>query len=289
MVYNGTSYGYLYNVQGDVIGLVNGSGTKVVTYKYDAWGKLLSCTGSLYTTLGTVNPFRYRGYIYDRETGLYYLRSRYYNPNWCRFISADALIEGNLFAYCENDTVNKSDWYGYSPQKFHYVIDQERPQYVHNSELAYAIGERADVSKGYIGINLNTENDNITDLLSYGMPLNNICDRIAFAACEKYQNVLQEEFILRWECVSYEIQEHIIAYQFSIGERWMPNALALGYMISHSKGKEDVRRATENTDIRERDVVPGDFKSQSSLFDYKNGINLVYIGSARDPWREERK
>ena len=61
----------------------------MVSYTYDAWGKMISKTGTLATTLGTLQPFRYRGYIFDEETGLYYLRSRYYNPNLCRFINAD--------------------------------------------------------------------------------------------------------------------------------------------------------------------------------------------------------
>lgn len=61
----------------------------MVSYNCDAWGKMISKTGTLATTLGTLQPFRYRGCIFDEETGLYYLRSRYYNPNLCRFINAD--------------------------------------------------------------------------------------------------------------------------------------------------------------------------------------------------------
>lgn len=61
----------------------------MVSYSYDVWGKPISKTGTLANTLGKLNPFRYRGYIFDEETGLYYLRSRYYNPNLCRFINTD--------------------------------------------------------------------------------------------------------------------------------------------------------------------------------------------------------
>ena len=63
-------------MQGDVVGLLDNSGALVVEYKYDAWGKPIATTGSMAATLGTRNPFRYRGYIYDEETELYYLRSR---------------------------------------------------------------------------------------------------------------------------------------------------------------------------------------------------------------------
>ena len=81
----------------------------MIEYRYDAWGKPLETTGSLTTTLGYLNPFRYRGYVYDEETGLYYLRSRYYNPEWGRFLNSDLfigmqnrLLTHNLFAYGEN-------------------------------------------------------------------------------------------------------------------------------------------------------------------------------------------
>ena len=113
---NGTEYFYVKNAQGDVTGLVTTSGTRVVTYTYDAWGNPLTTTGSLAATLGAQNPLRYRGYVYDTGTGLYYLQSRYYNPGWGRFINADNqvsagsdLIGMNLFAYCENNPCNYAD------------------------------------------------------------------------------------------------------------------------------------------------------------------------------------
>jgi len=114
--YNGVSYGYVKNLQGDVIGIVNASGAFVVQYAYDAWGRLLSKTGGMASTLGTLNPFRYRGYVYAEETGLYYLRSRYYNPLWNRFVNSDALLNItsfvlglNIYAYCNNVPVSFVD------------------------------------------------------------------------------------------------------------------------------------------------------------------------------------
>ncbi len=94
----------------------NGSGNAVVEYTYDSWGKKLSCTGTLATSLGVLNPFRYRGHVYDEETGFYYLRSRYYDPETCRFISADVLLSTgqgvlghNCYAYCLNNAINMMD------------------------------------------------------------------------------------------------------------------------------------------------------------------------------------
>ena len=113
---NGTEYFYVKNAQGDVTGLVSTSGARVVTYTYDAWGNPLATTGTMASTLGSANPLRYRGYVYDTETGLYYLQSRYYNPGWGRFINADGyastgqgIIGNNMFAYCGNNPVIRHD------------------------------------------------------------------------------------------------------------------------------------------------------------------------------------
>ena len=93
----------------------------MVEYKYDAWGRPIAKTGSLASTLGTLNPFRYRGYVYDEETGLYYLCNRYYTPMVLRFINADPLIhidsivlQTNGFAYCCNNPIICQDPSGLS-------------------------------------------------------------------------------------------------------------------------------------------------------------------------------
>ena len=100
------------------------NGTQVVAYTYDAWGNPLTTTGTMAGTLGKLNPFRYRGYVYDTETGLYYLGSRYYNPETGRFINADNSISNsfesvhgyNLFAYCFNNPINMNDSSGSWPK-----------------------------------------------------------------------------------------------------------------------------------------------------------------------------
>jgi RHS repeat-associated protein len=115
VVYNGVPYAYVKSVQGDIVAILDENGNTVVSYGYDAWGALLWCTGELAETLGKVQPFRYRGYVFDEETGLYYLRSRYYNPGWGRFVNADCLIGAknniiqNCFAYCENAPTLQKD------------------------------------------------------------------------------------------------------------------------------------------------------------------------------------
>ena len=113
-------YYYIFNAQGDVIGILDSTGTKVVEYTYNAWGELLSITGTLADTIGQKNPLRYRGYYFDSETGFYYLQSRYYDPVVQRFLNADSLIDNrgiitqNLFQYCGNNPVNNVDTNGNS-------------------------------------------------------------------------------------------------------------------------------------------------------------------------------
>ena len=116
---NGTEYIYLKNLQGDVVSILDMNGQSVVDYTYDAWGKVTSISGSMADTIGNLNPMRYRSYYYDNESGYYYLQSRYYDSNTCRFINADesSMLEltkgeavgANLFAYCGNDPANNVD------------------------------------------------------------------------------------------------------------------------------------------------------------------------------------
>lgn len=118
--YGGNVYYYMYNPQGDVIGLFDDYLNVVVEYTYDSWGKVKT-TGTLKDTLGKANPFRYRGYYYDEETGFYYVSSRYYNPEIGRWISPEpnvyngefdegaGLIGYNVYAYCANNPVNNID------------------------------------------------------------------------------------------------------------------------------------------------------------------------------------
>jgi RHS repeat-associated protein len=120
MNYKGEDYFYVYNLQGDVVGLLDSSGQEVVSYQYDTWGNEVSITGTKASTVGEKNPYRYRGYRYDSETGLYYLNARYYNPEWGRMLNADSfggftgeLLSHNVYAYVQNNPVMYSDPTGY--------------------------------------------------------------------------------------------------------------------------------------------------------------------------------
>ncbi len=125
-----TNYYFEKNVQGDVIGVYQKEGdgnsaTHILAarYSYDPYGNPTSMTNGAGTavsqtsnTIAAINPFRYRGYRYDGDTGLYYLQSRYYDPVSCRFVNADKYastgqgITGcNMFVYCNGNPVNFID------------------------------------------------------------------------------------------------------------------------------------------------------------------------------------
>ena len=106
---------YVLNEQGDVTRLIHGNGDGYATYHYDAWGNITYATDNQFTR---DNPLRYRGYVYDTETQLYYCQSRYYDPALGRFLNADDIsllgadgtpLSYNLFAYCNNNPVMMTD------------------------------------------------------------------------------------------------------------------------------------------------------------------------------------
>lgn len=133
MTDGGTEYSYYYthNSRGDIVGIYNGAGELKAHYEYDAWGNVISITdnnGNAITNpnhIGNLNPFRYRGYYYDTESGFYYLMSRYYDPVTHRFINADGyfqsggnILDANMHSYCGNNPIMFADSTGlcYEPQ-----------------------------------------------------------------------------------------------------------------------------------------------------------------------------
>ena len=163
VVYNGTAYAYVKSLQGDIVAILDENGNTVVSYGYDAWGVPLWCTGELAETLGKVQPFRYRGYVFDEETGLYYLRSRYYGSEWCRFINSDSILTLNLFCYCNNQPINNADSNGMlTTSAFAFkCIDDSSSVYLSPSQRA----PEAVLTEGLHG--KNTGNIPVAYLLAY--------------------------------------------------------------------------------------------------------------------------
>ena len=113
--YNGKMFYYVKNLQGDIVKILDEDGQEKADYVYNAWGDIISQSDD---ELSSINPLRYRGYVYDEDTTMYYLQTRYYDPTTGRFINADGTafigssgtaIGDNIYTYCENDPVNRSD------------------------------------------------------------------------------------------------------------------------------------------------------------------------------------
>ena len=129
------TYYYITNLQGDVVALIDSSGSLAAEYTYNAWGAPLTMpyggagAGAVWPPIAELNPLRYRGYYYDAETGFYYLKNRYYDSKIGRFISADTtdiliasplgLTGKNFFPYCDNNPVMRADSGG---QFWHIVV-----------------------------------------------------------------------------------------------------------------------------------------------------------------------
>ena len=181
-----TEYFYVKNLQGDILKVITATGTEAATYTYDAWGRVLTSTGDI----ADVNPLRYRGYFYDTETGLYYLKSRYYDPEVGRFINPDAyastgqgILGANMFAYCGNDPINYFDSSGCIPQAV-------KDRFIHDKVLEYICNQDSTKSLQY------------TETCIY---LNGIDWRGGWGFCDLYNSVTGEVWELKkdsnsWRC-----------------------------------------------------------------------------------------
>lgn len=170
--FNGTDYFYVYNLQNDVIALLDANGAQVVEYMYNAWGNLLNKNGSLASTLGTLNPFRYRGYVYDEETGLYYVEKRFYNPAWCRFLSPDSisligvgenpLVNSNVFAYCSNNPLSRKDESG---EFWHQILLKVAV----GVAVQYASDVATNIARGKTGLDILKSTSSLGDYVAAGV------------------------------------------------------------------------------------------------------------------------
>ncbi len=116
IIYNGNAYYFLKNLQRDVIAITDNTGKTAATYKYDAWGECTIISDTTEEKIASINPYRYRTYYYDTDTGFYYLQSRYYDPKICRFINADDasfVVTINMYSYCANSPIINIDSMGY--------------------------------------------------------------------------------------------------------------------------------------------------------------------------------
>ena len=177
---NDQIYCFMENVQGDVIGLYDYYGKVCARYTYDPWGNIIGVQeldtvtfGEDNKKIGEVNPFRYRGYYYDMETGFYYLNSRYYDPQVKRFINADAYASTgqgfngtNMFCYCGNNPVGYADYNG---EKIMYIRGYNVNSYIWADNVARYGSIEA----------MNRLLANPDSFI--GRPLNNLCSAVGTA------------------------------------------------------------------------------------------------------------
>lgn len=120
---NSEKYLYIRDSLQNILGIANVNGQIVVKYKYDAWGTTSTKEDILSSGIGDLNPFRYKGYYYDKESKMYYCKTHYYIPLWGRWLNADStkylefkqLNRCNLFLYCYNNPINVCDEKGNLP------------------------------------------------------------------------------------------------------------------------------------------------------------------------------
>jgi RHS repeat-associated protein len=157
----GIEYYYLHNQQGDITKIVDKDGNIVVEYYYDIWGNITKETDITGIDLANKNPYRYRGYRYDNDIDMYYLNSRYYNPEVGRFINADGLLgemgdisSTNMFAYCANNPVMFIDSDGDCPILIWLIVA---------AYVAWGIQDICDIANGEISVEETESGINIVD------------------------------------------------------------------------------------------------------------------------------
>ena len=268
--YEGDTYYYVLNQQGDVIRIVNENGVTKAEYQYNAWGKILGTTGEL----AEVNPLRYRGYYYDTETGFYYLQSRYYDPAIGRFINADSkaatgqsFIGYNMFAYCRNNPTSRVDSKGTEDDDI-------------NAEMDRLLNEYATIDETGFTIDLESATAEWNSCISE-MGVKEAYEYMSDYLCQKYKEKYEKEFLFSNSCVAYEIEYHVDAYMSVKGNSGYSRNIttyfmSAKYLIDHCKV----------VNISTNDV--GNFK-QEKMFGYKNGIRECYKNTPDDPYREDRE
>ncbi len=305
--FNGTEYYYLRNAQGDIVKIIDSTGASKVEYTYDTWGKKVTTTGTLAGTLGLFQPFRYRGYVYDWETGFYYLQSRYYDPTTGRFISADVLLSTgqgvlghNCYAYCLGNPVGMSDQSGSCPffipgcpgcmikgllliAGSAYLINLKREQNAYNNVVINDNDSAIQKWKGklegfscivkdvdYLQINISGREEDL-DLAIQEIGIVNVCYIMACAATSQYKSEKGSDFALLEKTVAFEIQYHVEGYLFAKGKK--------GYgltrdLTTYRYSIGELIKKCKVIDINYNDInAPWNTHAhlQSLLFDYEGG------------------
>ena len=256
-------------------------------------------------------PLTYRGYNYDFTTGLYYLQSRYYNPEWGRFINCDdtnilLATQGethgaNLFAYCNNNPVNRVDYTGMKSTSsaldialkfiiFLYLSDYYTRDYFIVSQYAGAgavkilINKNNFIQKIYDCVCI--DEDSTYDVLAF---ITNYIFREAIGSF--FARKEQRSILFSDECIKEEIKLHANGYMAALDmdNISMPMRFSIYsfriHPLSSKKRKQYIETACEEIDIKEYDVAS---PIESVGFSYYSGIRECYKGTKADPYYSEK-
>lgn len=301
------NFGFVRNLQGDVIAMVDFEGNIVMEYSYDPWGNIEYHFNEEVTTeeeaviYTALCPLTYRGYNYDFTTGLYYLQSRYYNPEWGRFLNCDdtAILlatqgethNANLFAYCNNNPVNRVDYNGQKSESKNgenegiEILETIQP-FV--SETYFVTSRNTDGKT--IDFKLKTSDSKFYDALKKSCKLNKkftylvvtlIANGFIKVNFERY-------FLFSVKCMYNEIGAHFEAYKIGNGLPSQQQVVtdptsALGVGISNGLFAlgSFLKAHCDDCDIAENNVcVP----EQAAIFLYRWGIRNVYLNTPADPY-----
>ena len=283
------NYYFAKNLQGDVIALYSSDynsstgtyyATAIATYEYDPFGApvaIRSASGSTISQtaahVAAYNPFRYRGYRYDADTGFYYLQSRYYDPTICRFINADSyvstgqgLLGNNMFSYCRNNPISREDVNGSADKD---TEEEER------RKLRTLLDTYTTMDEFGFSIDIDSEDDAWNNcIISIGVQES--YDYMSDYLRQKYNDTYGKEFLFSNKCVSYEIEYHVDAYMCMKGYNGYHRNITT-YLYS----KDSLIEHCKSVDISTKDVK--NFK-QRIMFGYYSGIRDCYKYTADDPY-----
>ena len=288
-------YYFIKNLQGDIVAMADATGAIKCSYTYNSWGKVLSIAGpsgtpSLtdHTNPANINPFRYRGYYYDGINEIYWLQSRFYDPNTGRFLNADGyvstgqgLLSTNMFLYCGNNPVNKLDYSGNKPGDLFDTIDEPA--------LDFALCYNAL---------------SISDMQEYGSAIYKVTSIIETkVTIVKYHKFLWWEWTTRTEKTIKTIKTQYSYTEPAIGKQGnsvTPNIATLKPIVStvHTHANYDPKYDNENfstgfaSDIGWSNffhmdsyvVTPGGFLKKYTYADRKNKNGGISIISNEIPW-----
>ncbi len=154
------------------------------------------------------------------------------------------------------------------------------------TKKALEMGQRASISEDKISFDFESDYTEFREIANV-IGVYGASRIITLAACSKYNRKYRQPFLLSDECVAYEYYEHVLAYQWAVGDRYAPNDIVIAWsIVKGSYDADSVIDATRSIDISLSNVKPGDY--QSLAFGYRNGIRSCYIGTQYDPWRDSR-